>query len=92
MALVRNVHIFYRDDRGFLKPGIVFNDVKKVELLPVGHGVLSILTKNRVNYCYPLDLIQHYQVSEVIEKDEEDGESSDMPVRFCNGGLSVMGT
>ena len=56
---------------------VVFNDAQKVQLLGMDGGcpVLSIITKDRKNYVWPLMKIAGYMVEDVIAKSDEDSET-----------------
>jgi len=58
----------------------ILEDVKKIELINTGIGVLSVLlANNRENFCYPLDTIRTYKVTMVSEDPSKDFEKSENP-------------
>ena len=54
----------------------VFRDVQKVQLLGMEGGcpVLSIVTKDRKNYVWPLFKLKSYVVEDILNKEETDPE------------------
>jgi hypothetical protein len=57
-----NISIWFRDNNK-----AVFQNVEKVEALPVGRGILSVI-KDGKNKCFLLDRIDFYEVEDVVEE------------------------
>lgn len=58
-----NISIWFRDFRDNGKA--VFQNVEKVEVLPVGRGILSVI-KDGKNKCFLLDTIDFYEIDDVV--------------------------
>ena len=58
-----NISIWFRDYKG----KAVFQNVEKVEALPVGSGILSVI-KDGKNKCFLLDGIDFCEIEDVVSE------------------------